>query len=200
MTSSKFSKVLNPSFISLRENQGTFGQNPSNQNTSVGSQSTNFVGSNAEAKAAADEYLGRTMTDLEWSQLVAATFAEASRNQEEEAWVMAVILNRTRTRFLGATTVTETLTRKSQFQSVTGTSADGYKPSINYTKGPGITQASSIYGAAINILRRVPKSYLYFTSNNPAAYGPGTDITFLDKLKAQAGSIVKGGTVFSITA
>jgi len=41
---------------------------------------------------------------------------------------------------------------------------------------------------------------LYFTSNNPAAYGPGTDITFLDKLKAQSGSIVKGGTVFSITA
>jgi len=188
------------SFIAASKNEGQFGSNPENQSATVGSGNTKFTGTNAPAKAAAEAYLGRVMSDTEWSQLVSATFAEASRNQEEEAWVMAVILNRTRTRFSGALTITDTLTKKSQFQSVTGTKADGYKPSINYLNGPGISQAESIYGAAINILSKVPKNYLYFTSNNPAAYGPGTDITFLDKLKKQQGSTIKGGTVFSITA
>ncbi len=188
------------SFIAASQNQGEFGVNESNRNASVGFGTTKFTGTNAAAKSAAEAYLGRTISDTEWSQLVAATFAEASRNQEEEAWVMAVMLNRTRTRFLGAVTITDTLTKKNQFQSVTGTKADGYKPSSNYLNGPGISQAESIYGAAINLLSKVPKNYLYFTSNNPAAYGAGTDITFLDKLKKQQGSIVKGGTVFSITA
>jgi hypothetical protein len=177
-----------------------FGDNPTNQNVSIPTQNTNFVGSNSQAKKVAEEYLGKQMTDQEWNQLVAATFAEASRNQQEEAWVMAVILNRTRTRYLGATTILDTLTRKNQFQAVTGTSANGNQPSTNYVNGPTTNQANSIYGAVINILPTVPKNYLFFTSNNVAAYGRGTNLAFLDNLKKQPGSKIIGQTIFSITA
>ena len=176
-----------------------FQVNPTNENESVPAKNTNFIGTNLEAKKISETYLGRTLTDQEWNQLVSATFAEASRNQEEEAWVMAVILNRTRTRFSGAITITDTLTRKNQFQSVTGTKADGYKPSSNYLNGPNKTQADSIYGAVINFLSKVPKNYLYFTSNIAAAYGAGTDIGFLTKLKNLPGSKIIGQTVFATT-
>jgi hypothetical protein len=177
-----------------------FGVNVTNENTSVPTVNTTFVGSNIDAKRAAEAYLGKPITDQGWNQLVAATFAEASQDQTERAWVMAVILNRTRTRFLGATTITETLTRKNQFQAVTGTSANGYQPSSNYRNGPNKAQVESIYGAAINILASVPKNYVYFTSNVAAAYGAGTDISFLTKLKSQPGSKIIGKTVFAITA
>lgn len=177
-----------------------FGVNPTNENESVPVKNTNFVGTNLEAKKVAETYLGKTLTDQEWSQLVAATYAEASPNQEERAWVMAVILNRTRTGFLGAKTILDTLTRKSQFQAVTGTSANGYQPSSNYVNGPDKKQADSIYGAVINFLPTIPKNYLYFTSNVAAAYGAGTNIGFLTKLKSQPGSKIIGQTVFAITA
>jgi hypothetical protein len=177
-----------------------FGVNVANENVSTPTQNTNFVGSNSQAKKVAEDYLGKQMTDQEWNQLVAATFAEASRNQQEEAWVMAVILNRTRTRYLGAATILDTLTRKNQFQAVTGTSANGNRPSANYVNGPTTNQANSIYGAIINILPTVPKNYLFFTSNNVAAYGKGTSLAFLDNLKKQPGSKIIGQTVFSTTA
>ena len=103
---------------------------------SIPTKNTNFVGTNIEAKKVAEAYLGKTLTDKEWSQLVAATYAEASQNQQERAWVMAVILNRTRTKFAKAQTLTDTLTIKNQFQAVTGTRANNYQPSSNYVKGP----------------------------------------------------------------
>jgi hypothetical protein len=140
------------------------------------------------------------MTDAEWSQLVSATFAEASSNQTERAWVMAVMLNRTRTKYLNAQTITDTLTRKNQFQAVTGTKNNGNKPSQNYITGPDQNAAASIYGAAVEILNSVPKNYLFFTSNIPEAYGPGTDIGFLDRLKQRPGSQIIGKTVFSTSA
>jgi len=160
-------------------------------------QQTNFKAENTEAKKAAENYLGRIMTDLEWSQLVAATYAEASRNQTERAWVMAVMLNRTRN---SSRSITDTLTAKNQFQSVTGTSADGNKPSPNYVNGPGSQDATAIYGAAVNILSQVPKNYVFFTSNNEKAYGAGTNISFLFKLRSNPTAKIIGQTVFSTTA
>jgi hypothetical protein len=177
---------------------GTFDVNAANEftgNTSY--QQTNFKAENTEAKKAAENYLGRIMTDLEWSQLVAATYAEASRNQTERAWVMAVMLNRTRN---SSRSITDTLTAKNQFQSVTGTSADGNKPSPNYVNGPGSQDATAIYGAAVNILSQVPKNYVFFTSNNEKAYGAGTNISFLFKLRSNPTAKIIGQTVFSTTA
>ena len=167
------------------------------QSTTTSYEQTNFKAENSEAKKAVENYLGRLITDLEWSQLVSATYAEASGNQTERAWVMAVILNRTRN---SGKSITDTLTAKNQFQSVTGTSADGNRPSPNYVNGPGMKDATSIYGAAVNILSQVPKNYIFFTSNNEAAYGPGTNIQFLFKLRNNIASKIIGQTVFSTTA
>lgn len=159
---------------------------------------TNFKAESGPAKTAAETYLGRKLSDTEWTQLVAATYAEASRNQTERAYIMAVMLNRVRSGKWG-NTVTKVLYAKSQFQSVTGTKADGNKPSINYTTGPSSKNAENIYGAATNILSTVPNNYIYFTAANRAAYGKGTDVRFLDTLLAKGGTQI-GQTVFGTTA
>jgi spore germination cell wall hydrolase CwlJ-like protein len=159
---------------------------------------TKFVAENNSAKVAADTYLGRTMSQKEWNELVAATKAEASvRNNEEKAWVMGVILNRTRSR---ASTVTNVLREKFQFQAVTGTSANGFRPSKNYVDGPNQQEAKILYKAITDYLANVPKTYIYFTSKNIAAYGKGTKPKFLTNLKSQPQSREIGDTIFSITA
>jgi hypothetical protein len=40
------------------------------------------------------------------------------------------------------------------------------------------------------------KNWLNFTSNNPKAYGPGTNLSFLRQVANSPGSKVIGGTVF----
>jgi len=155
---------------------------------------TNFIATTSDAKTAAEKYLGRAMTDTEWSQLVAATFAEAGHSQIERAYIMGVMLNRVRSGKWGGT-VTSVLTAKSQFQSVTGTKANGHAPSANYRNGPNGANRESIYGAATNFLQQVPKNYIYFTSNITAAYGKGTNIGFRDQLR-KSGTII-GDSVFS---
>lgn len=166
---------------------------------------TNFIASNAEARKAAEEYLGRKMSDDEFANLIALVNAESSSNQTERAWVMAVILNRTRigytpvgnnsSRYKHAT-VTDIISQPSQFQPVTGTRANP-GPNSTFRNGPGDKAAKSIYGAATNILSKVPKTYINFTANNEAAYGPGTNISYLTKLRAKADSVVIGGTIFA---
>ena len=69
---------------------------------SGGTAQTSFISTNAEAKVAAESYLGRSMTDSEWNDLVSITYAESTSNQTERAWVMATILNRTRFGFTPA--------------------------------------------------------------------------------------------------
>jgi hypothetical protein len=154
---------------------------------------SNFKAESGPAKLAAESYLGRTMTDTEWTQLVRATFAEAGRNQTERAYVMGTILNRSRK---NNSSITATLTAKNQFQSVTGTAKNGRQPSSNYANGPDSANEKSIYGAATNLLGDVPKSIVNFTAASKAAYGPGTDIGYLDELR-QRGGVQIGMTVFS---
>jgi len=180
----------------VEDRSGEFQVNINNQFTTTPFQETNFKGQSPDAKKAAENYLGRVMTDVEWSQLVAATFAEASDDQTERAWVMGVILNRARNNNKSITTV---LTEKNQFQAVTGTSANGNRPSPRYVSGPDPNSAIAIYGAAISILFQVPTNYIFFTSNNPAAYGEGTDIGFLNILRSKPEAKIIGGTIFSIT-
>jgi hypothetical protein len=140
-----------------------FGLNSSNQFTTSTAQ-TNFVAQNNDAKKSAELYLGRILADVEWNELVAATAAEASNNQTEEASVMGVILNRVRTNYGGyGNTVGSQLRAKNQFESVTG------KNPANFISGPR-SRATSIYGAAVNILSTVSKNYLYFTSANKSLF------------------------------
>jgi hypothetical protein len=168
--------------------------NPENAGSS---NNTNFVGTNQEALNIVQTYLGRNVTAQDFSSLIAATFAEASANQEERAWVAGVILNRTRS---DGGTILDTLRKKNQFQAVTGTSANNHAASKRFISGPDPTEAASIYVAIKNFLTKVPRDFKYFTSNVAAAYGAGTNIEFRDKLAKAPGSRVIGQTIFSITA
>lgn len=149
-----------------------------------------------EAKASADKFLGRKMDEEEWNELVRATAAEASNNTKECAYVMAVILNRTRKGYGGGSTVNDILHQKNQFQAVTGTKADGYSPSKWFTQGPSKGKLDMIVDGAINILPSAPTDIYRFTAANPAAYGPGTNIGYLAKLKSDGGTQI-GGTIFA---
>lgn len=154
---------------------------------------TNFKAQSGPAKTAAETYLGRALSSTEWDQLVRATFSEAGVNQTERAYVMATILNRARTQ---SSSVTSILTAKNQFQSVTGTAANGRQPSANFRTGPDKSAEENIYGAATGILKNVPKTIVNFTAANRAAYKAGTNIAYLDKLKNKGGVQI-GQTVFS---
>ena len=169
-----------------------------------GTAQTSFVATNAEAKIAAESYLGRSMTDAEWNDLVSITFAEATTNQTERAWVMGSILNRTRIGYtpLGIqnkrysySTVTDIINQPWQYQPVTGTRLDP-GPKRAFIDGPNRSNATSIYGAASKLLKDVPKAYINFTSNDPAAYKAGTNINYLYRLRANPNSKIVGGTIF----
>jgi hypothetical protein len=157
---------------------------------------TTFVAQKGAAKLAAEKYLGRTMSDGEWNQLVRATFAEASPNQTERAYVMAAILNRTRTGKFGGFTISAVLYEENQFQAVTGTKKNNRRPSKNYIEGPNPLNEKNIYGAATDILATVPKNIVNFTAANIKAYGPGTNSRQRDILLARGGFQI-GGTIFS---
>jgi len=170
-----------------------------------GTAQTSFIATNLEAKKAAESYLGRSMSDAEWNDLVSITFAEATSNQTERAWVMATILNRTRIGYtpLGIqnkrysySTVTDIINQPGQYQPVTGTKKDP-GPKANFINGPNAANARSIYGAAAKLLKDVPKAYINFTANSPSAYGPGTNINYMYRLRASPNSKIIGGTVFA---
>jgi hypothetical protein len=166
---------------------------------------TNFVSTNAEAKAAAEAYLGRAMSDSEWNNLVSITFAESTTNQTERAWVMGTILNRTRIGYTPAgpknprfkfATITDIISQPFQYQPVTGTR---FKPGpvAAFVNGPNAFNANSIYGAAAKILNDVPKTFINFTSNDLRAYGPGTNPGYLTELRSRPNSKIIGGTIFA---
>lgn len=154
---------------------------------------TNFKAKNGPAKTAAEKYIGRALSSVEWDQLVRATFSEAGVNQTERAYVMAAILNRANQ---AGATITTVLTAKNQFQSVTGTAANGRQPSSNFRNGPDKSAEENIYGAATGILKNVPKTIINFTAANTAAYKAGTNIAYLETLKKKGGVQI-GQTVFS---
>jgi len=151
--------------------------------------------SNAEARATAENYLGRPMNDQEWDYLVRATVAEATSNPQEQAGVMAVMLNRVAANGYGGNDVVSVLEAPNQFQAVTGTRADGNRPSRNFTN-PTRSQIDGALTATVNYLPSANKDWLNFTAYNPAAYGPGTNINFRQDVLNAPGSRVIGGTVF----
>lgn len=157
---------------------------------------TKFEGNNSEAREAAETYLGRKMTDVEWNALISLTNAESTNNQTERAWVMATILNRTRLKINKATTIIETIKFPNAYQPVTGTS-NKPGPTQAYLDGPNAAAAIAIYGAAVNILKDVPKTYINFTSADLGTYGPGTNPGYLTQLLAKPNSKTIGGTVFA---
>ena len=160
----------------------------------AGSAGQQVVGS-SEARAKAEGYYGKKMSDTEFSSLIKATHAEAGAgkkaSQEEQAMIMASVLNRARTNQGG---IMGALTAKNQFQSVTGTAADGHRASNNYLQGPDKDRLKSIEGATA-YLDKISKEQKNFTAASSAAYGPGTNIGYRDKMLAGGGQVI-GGSVF----
>jgi hypothetical protein len=144
-------------------------------------------------KAAAEAYLGRSISEPEYDSLMRATHAEsgARNSPEEQAMIMGTILNRARAHPGG---ITGALTAKNQFQAVTGTRFEP-GPSRNYRQGPNEARRGSIESAAQDLLHRVPTSQTNFTAASRAAYGPGTNVGYLTQLQGTGGAVY-GGTQF----
>lgn len=145
-------------------------------------------------REAAEQYLGRKLDDKEWEMLARTTYAEATNNPEEQAAIMSVILNRVASDSFGDT-VTDVVNQKNQFQAVTGTKDD-----------PGPSERFRAFDEEVlqdfeeNVTPRLSnfqeQGWLNFTSGNPAAYGPGTNLGFLQELLNTEGSARIGGTIF----
>ena len=181
----------------------------SNTPNTANTPQTNFKASNDEAKKVAEAYLGSSMSDTEWNNLISLTNAESSTNQTERGWVMGIILNRTRDSFTPAgfknakykfATLIDIISQAWQFQPVTGTR---FKPGPvpAFITGPSAASAQAIYGSTI-FLKDVPTNWYYFTSNDDKAYKDGTNINFLFDLRKRekenpptAKTI--GGTIFA---
>jgi hypothetical protein len=148
-----------------------------------------------KAKAVSEKFLGRSLADQEWNYLVRGIYAESTSNQNELAHVAAVILNRTRSGKWG-NSVVSVLRAPNQFQSVTGTRADGHSASRNFTQGPSGGPLGNIYKGLLDNLPSCPKDIYRFTAANRKAYGAGTNVGYLDQLLAQGGQQI-GGTVFA---
>jgi hypothetical protein len=148
-----------------------------------------------QAKASAEEYLGRTISDDEWDYLLRATAAESSFNVKSYAMVMGSILNRAKD--AGKNGIISALMAKNQFQAVTGTAADGHKPSAMFVRGPTADQLKAMSVAAVEYLPRVSREQKNFTATNPAAYGPGTNIAYLDQMRSQKGGSEIAGSAFN---
>lgn len=149
----------------------------------------------ADAKAAranAEKYLGKPISDEEWSMLIRATYAEAGRGKDhqlEEGMIMASILNRAREE--GG--IRKALYRRNQFQSVTG--APGNRnPHPNFVNGPSEKYLASILGST-TFLEHISHEQKDFTAASDAAYGPGTNIKYRDDMLAGGGATI-GGSVF----
>jgi hypothetical protein len=147
----------------------------------------------ADARAKAEEYLGRKIADNEYSALIKATHAEASAgkgSQQEQAGIMASILNRARTHKGG---IVGALEQPKQFQAVTGTAFEP-GPSREYRRGPDSERLKSIEGA-VALLPSISREQKNFTAASAAAYGKGTNIGYRNDMLAKGGTVV-GGTVF----
>jgi hypothetical protein len=100
-----------------------------------------------DARGMAENYLGRKMSDVEWNELVRATYAEGSgKSTEEYAAIMASILNRSRKK--GGKNISDILRESGQFEAVTGGKNPRWKSGTVAAKDYDmITSGTSILGA-----------------------------------------------------
>lgn len=144
-------------------------------------------------KETVEAFLGSSIDDREMDMLIRAVSAEATTNPAERAGVAAVILNRVRSDKF-PNTIEGVLTQRNQFQGVTGVPGERI-PSSLYSE-MSTARGQSIEAALNDNLSSASTEWLNFTAADPAAYGPGTNIAFLDKVKNVNGASQLGGTWF----
>ena len=146
----------------------------------------------ASARKSAEKYLGRKMSDEEWTALVKVTAAEEA-DTKAMAWVMAAILNRTN-RGTWGNSVVSVVSAPYQFEPVTG--ASGREKRLNTLPIPSGRKLNAILVGAKEILPSVPNKIVNFTSNIDAAYKGRASISYKDKLLAKGGEVV-GNSIFA---
>lgn len=152
-----------------------------------------------KARASAEDYLGRKMSDSEWTALVKVTAAEENHT-EALGWVIGAILNRVNQGTWGDNVVS-VVNSGGQFEPVTGTYDKVNKrwvgqglPALPVPQGKKLQK---IITAANEFLPKVPNNIVNFTSNIDAAYDkPGHDRGYKTTL-LKRGGIIKGNSVFS---
>lgn len=145
-----------------------------------------------EGRKSAENYLGRKMSDEEWTALMKVTAAEEA-DTRAMAWVMAAILNRTN-RGTWGNSVVSVVSAPSQFEPVTG--PRGNEKRLSMLPIPSGRKLKTILIGAKEILPSVPKKIVNFTSNIDAAYKGRASISYKYKLLARGGEVV-GNSVFS---
>ena len=145
-----------------------------------------------QARDSAEKYLGRKMTDEEWTALVKVTAAEEA-DTKAMAWVMAAILNRTN-RGTWGNSVVSVVSAPYQFEPVTG--ASGKEKRLHALPIPSGRKLNSILIGSKEILPSVPHKIINFTSNIDAAYKGRSSIKYKDQLLAKGGEVV-GNSVFA---
>lgn len=151
------------------------------------------------ARTSSEKYLGRKLSDNEWTALLKVTAAEET-NTEALGWVLAAILNRVKQGSWGDDVIS-VVTAGGQFEPVTGT----YDKMKKVWLGKGLpalpvptgTRLRKIITAAVEVLPRVPNDIVNFTSNIDAAYSkPGHNIGYKQQL-LKRGGVVKGNSIFA---
>lgn len=143
-----------------------------------------------EARKSAEKYLGRKMSDEEWTALIKVTGAEEGA-VDGLGYVMGAILNRVN-RGTWGNTVMSVVEWPFQFEPVTGPTGKG----ASRLSSLPIVRLKQITTAALTVLPDVPKKIVNFTSNIDAAYKGRSSISYRDKLLARGGEI-RGQSVFS---
>jgi phenylpyruvate tautomerase PptA (4-oxalocrotonate tautomerase family) len=145
-----------------------------------------------EGRKSAESYLGRKMSDEEWTALMKVTAAEES-DTRAMTWVMAAILNRTN-RGTWGNSVVSVVSAPYQFEPVTG--ASGKEKRLHTLPIPSGRKLKAILAGAKEILPSVPKKIVNFTSNIDAAYKGRASISYKHKLLARGGEVV-GNSIFA---
>jgi lysophospholipase L1-like esterase len=146
----------------------------------------------SQARDSAEKYLGREMSDEEWTALMKVTAAEEN-NTKAMAWVMAAILNRTNRGTWGSSVVS-VVSAPYQFEPVTG--PKGNQKLLHTLPIPSGRKLNAILVGAKEVLPSVPHKIINFTSNIDAAYKGRASISYKDKLLAKGGEVV-GNSVFA---
>jgi peptidoglycan hydrolase-like protein with peptidoglycan-binding domain len=142
-----------------------------------------------KARTVSEKYLGRALSDEEWTALIKVTAAEEN-TVDGCGHVLAAILNRTRSGRYGNTLV-GVVTAKRQFQPVSGVSGKE-----NRLASLPIRNLKLITRAAIQVLPNVDHNIVNFTSNIDAAYQGRPSIKYKHDLLAKGGE-VHGNSVFA---
>ena len=142
------------------------------------------------ARKSAEKYLGRGLSDEEWTALIKVTGAEEN-TVDGCGHVMAAILNRTRSGRYGRTVV-GVVTQTFQFQPVTGA-----KGNENNLPNLPIRNLKLLARAATEVMPQVDHDIVNFTSNIDAAYHLNPKgIRYKHQLLAKGGKL-HGNSIFA---